>query len=88
MPETFYIYEDMIMCVDRPRKIEKRDKDIGNRCRERLLNATLVDDWTKEVDALIEKHKIKFRIATKEELEAYLKKGRDEGRGLDVTYRG
>jgi hypothetical protein len=77
MTATYYLFEDMLVGIDRPIELRKQDSAIGIRCYERLKELNVTDKWTQETDALIEKHKIKFWKATKEEFAEYYKKGTD-----------
>ena len=70
---TYFAFQDMNIKVDRPKEIIFKDKDIGNRCYERLKGIRLEDDWTKEMDEIIKRYNIKFEEATIEEMKKVVK---------------
>ena len=69
----YFAFQDMNIKVDRPECVSYKDRNIGTRCYERLKNFKQKDDWTREMDALIKKHNIKFEEATVEEMKKALK---------------
>lgn len=75
--ETFVLFKNMKIKIDRPLEIQDKDRMICIRAYEKLKGINKYDNWTKEADELFKKNNIKIEIAKEKEFQEYMKKAKD-----------